>query len=918
MSISRVSDWKGPGTLVALVFVLAMPAIGSAQTRSSLGGTIRDSSGAVLPGVTMTLASPNLVGGSQTGVTDAVGTYRFTELMAGVYEITAELAGFRAIKRTGLVLGSSGTLTVDLSLEVAAVRDLVTVTGSAPTVDVTTAASVPVLGKELLQSIPVSTDRRLVSNLIELVPGGYGRSSFGGANDANLLMADGVPVGHPARGGIVGSYGISYNWLEEVEYVAVGAAAEFGEFSGNATNFRLRSGSNLFSGLVEQVIAIPRWTGDNRHTELERRRFTPLLIDGSWEFTGQVGGPLKKDRVFFFAGANWVSKKVASRNPERTIDNERWRRLLLKGNWAVSSNVKLEAFVAPDRLRETGGSQQLPLGALARPETALDYLRPATVYNARLTWTPSPNTLVEIRQSGMNFSEIGDPTPPNTRSAPSPRSDQLTGISSVTRSTYWTDDSSRYMTTATLTRHLDNVLGGDHDLKLGLEFERMRSRREDGFPGGMSFQDFGGVPNQVTLWAGDIAEGRTRRTTFFAQDKWNATRKVTLEPGVRININRGSVRSGGTLFSTNAVSPRMGLAWDVAEDHKTVVRTHFGLLGDGVFTGSVDFMDTTLQTPRITARVLGPNEFQELTRFTPATNQGIGTDLKHPYVRQFQIGIQREFFADFSIEGQFIHRDFRNILAMIDTNSRYEQVQRPDPGPDGQLGTADDAGLIDVYNLLNPGQAFYLMINPGDDIAYRNYKGVQITGKKRYSRNWQMLAAYTYSKSDGTANTGQADNAGFGGSTGRGGVFANPNAAINSAGTPLRIFTHQLKLEGSYRVPVWGGAQVSAVYLYISGAPWGRTAIIRGLAQGNETIRIEPRGTRETPPLKQLDLRVEKTFSHGRRTAGVYLDIFNATDRGNSILRFGSGVTEASGANFGLPGNWIDPRTFQVGLRLNF
>ena len=326
--------------------------------------------------------------------------------------------------------------------------------------------------------------------------------------------------------------------------------------------------------------------------------------------------------------------------------------------------------------------------------------------------------------------------------------------------------------------------------------------------------------------------------------------------------------------------------------------------------------DTAKQTPQITARVLGPDTYQELTRVSPQTNLGIDKDLKPSYVEQFYVGIERELKSRFSVGAQYIHREFRNILGVVDTNSQYAPVQRQDPGQDGVLGTLDDGGMLTVYNLLNPGQSFYLMTNPAD--AFRHYNGLQIVGTKRYDQNWEASMSYVFSRAFGTANNKQGDEAALGTETGQGGVFSDPNRAINSAGRPSSDFTHQFKLSGTYRVPLAGGIQVSPVYRYVSGAPWGRTVLIRGLAQGNATVRVEPRGTREGRGVSQLDLRVEKLVRFGRYTAGVYGDIFNVNNYGGPIVRFSASAVESSGASFGLPPNWIDPRTVQVGLRLNF
>ena len=152
------------------------------------------------------------------------------------------------------------------------------------------------------------------------------------------------------------------------------------------------------------------------------------------------------------------------------------------------------------------------------------------------------------------------------------------------------------------------------------------------------------------------------------------------------------------------------------------------------------------------------------------------------------------------------------------------------------------------------------------------------------------------------------------------GAFADPNHGINDQGDAVFDYTSQVKLDGTYRVPAFGGFNVSAVYRYTTGLAWGRIATIRGLAQGNEVVRIEPRGTRRTDPINNVDFRVEKTFPVGAsdRRIGVYLDIFNVNNQGVIDNGVRTGVIDSSGTTFGNPNNWINPRLARLGVRFTF
>ena len=155
---------------------------------------------------------------------------------------------------------------------------------------------------------------------------------------------------------------------------------------------------------------------------------------------------------------------------------------------------------------------------------------------------------------------------------------------------------------------------------------------------------------------------------------------------------------------------------------------------------------------------------------------------------------------------------------------------------------------------------------------------------------------------------------------GQSGVFANPNRAINSDGAVVFDYTHHFKAEGTYRLPLWGGFNISGVYRYITGAAWGRRATIRDLDQGSESVRIEPRGTRRVDALNNVDLRVEKTFVFGQqsRTAGLFVDVFNVNNQGIPDSTISRPITDTSGSPFGDPRGWINPRLVRVGVRFTF
>lgn len=893
--------------LCGAAWLLATAPIG-AQTRSSITGIVTDPSAAILPGVTVTLTSPDLVGGAQTTVTGQDGAYRFSDLPPGVYDVHAQLSGFQSFDRSELRLLFGTTLTVDFVLAVGSVTERMVVVGRAPAVDVTTARSTSKIDEHLILATPTVTDQRNGLEIMAMSPGINLRSALGAARDANEVLLDGSPATAPERQATNAAV-INSDWMEEIQVVAVGANAEYGEFSGAVVNFVLRGGSNEKHGLLEYRKVPGSWIGNNvgNLSAALQTRFTGTTILTQWDANAQMGGPIVQDRLFYFGGFQKIRNDTiaagAPLTPGPTTQSQ-WR-ALGKLTWAAANNVRVEGSVQSNKVRLEGNGS-----GTATPETGSVNSEPNTLVSTRATWTANAKTLVEVRVGGLRYEQSIDPKTGGRTGAP-PHRDTITGISSVNLASYRFLHETRFGFGGSVTRYEDHALGQHHELKAGVDVNRIGFYSESGFPGGLSFVDRSGQPDQVTIWAGDTISASGTRTTFYVQDAWRITDRVRLEPGLRVSFNRGSTPTAGSVYSTTPIDPRLGLAWDVAKDHKTVVRAHYGRYHEAFGTTEYQFTDTATQTVQITARVNGPGNYTELTRLTPANNLLVDSNIKQAYMDQYMLGIERELFTDFSLSAQYIQRNSDDQFNWLDTKSIYTPVSVQDPGKDNVLGTADDGAFFTAYNLTNPGVGNRVFANIGS----RRYRGLQLVAQKRYSKNWQVLAGYTRSRAEGSVNNQILDN--YGG-TAANNPFLSPNNAINSVGRNTLDPPHQLLLRGSYRFDVLGGFNVGPSYRYISGNAMSRTAVFR-LTQGNTTIRVEPRGTFPTEATNSVDVRFDKTFPLGTkaRLLSIYLDVFNLNNQG---VATGAAApnTEASGATYGVPTAWATPRTFLISGRLTF
>ena len=298
--------------VVAVLLLLATPAFSQ-----DVAGIVRDTSGAILPGVTVEAASPALIEKARTVVSDGSGQYRFVALEPGTYSMTFTLPGFTTVKREGIELTGAGVTTINADLRVGTVEETVTVSGATPVVDTQTSTKREVvLADEVLASVPVT---RTYGSVLAMVPGvqsltldvnstqsvggtatNFFFTSRGGRGNEGTVQVDGMNVGSAFGGGGVSSFAYDFVNAQEVQVTVAGGMGEV-DRGGPAFNIIPKTGGNTFNGTAFLSTAGEWSQGSNLDDELRAAGITepPGLIK-NYDTNLAIGGPIKRDRLWFF------------------------------------------------------------------------------------------------------------------------------------------------------------------------------------------------------------------------------------------------------------------------------------------------------------------------------------------------------------------------------------------------------------------------------------------------------------------------------------------------------------------------------------------------------------------------------------------------------------------------------------------
>ena len=302
---------KSRQILLVVSMILALPL--SAYAQASIAGVVKDASGAVLPGVTVEATSPVLIEKARTAVTDGAGQYRIVDLRAGAYTVSFTLVGFSTVRREGIELTGSFTAVVNADLKVGALAETITVTGETPIVDTQSVRRQTTISSDLITAIPSARSYAGLMTLmpntvvatgaasdVQVVPGMVVFGGAGGRSNEGRLQLDGISVGSAFNGGGVSAYIADVGNAQEVAMTTSGGLGE-AEVGGPSLNVVPKTGGNTVKGSVYLSGVTKGMIGSNYTDDLKARGLsTPGSNTKIWDFNGAVGGPIKKDRLWFF------------------------------------------------------------------------------------------------------------------------------------------------------------------------------------------------------------------------------------------------------------------------------------------------------------------------------------------------------------------------------------------------------------------------------------------------------------------------------------------------------------------------------------------------------------------------------------------------------------------------------------------
>ncbi len=911
--------------VVSLRFVAMAGNASAGQADASIYGLVTDESGGVLPGVTVTVTSPALQVPTVSIVSDTTGEYRLTPLPIGTYRVEYSLQGFQTVRHEDIRLTVGFAAKLDVKMHVGSLEETITVTGAASVVDVTATASSMVLTKETLELTP--TSRQSLASLFAQAPGVRSNLDVGGntLNAIPAVSAFGQP-GEPQTfiEGVIstalqstGGNGNYWDYLavEEAQMSTVGNSAEM-MTRGVLVNAVVKSGGNQFHGVGGFSTSGHQFQSSNIDDSLRAQGISTgnkLLYRN--DLHADFGGKIIQDKLWFYVAGR------DSRTSEEVLD-------AFKPDGSPQTTKDIGAFHTEKvTYQMTPGNRLIGFNQFTWKDTiegitqftAWETRTQRTVknYNYKVEWQAQKSNWLVMSVQGSYYGHGAAPG-----AAPNYAPGQVYTIDITTQRetgpslrTGQRNLAQMRDAKVKMTVFRPRLFLGDHEFKAGLNntFSELgrtnpisedlpsynyRLRFQNNSPIEIEIPNTPNIPRQVGNYTG-----------VFVQDRWTIGRRLTLDLGLRRAHDVGYVTAAcrdaalapgqfvfpaqcfpQTNFPTwNPWDPRIHVAFDVTGDGKTVVKGGFGNFSHPTFLDELATLDAVAPgTARYRWRDVNGNRNYDAgeVNLDPKgpdfITQSIvvgraNPNLIEPTSNEYMASVERQLMTNLAVRVLSVYSKNINNYRVTNVMRPYDSygvpVTRPDPGPDGRVGTADDPGVNFTYYEYSPalvGQQFEVPMYVNDRKRDQTYKSFEVGAIKQYAEHWHLSASFSATHKHAPLISGlipseSAQQAGQG-------AADNPNAEIN---TDDISWERNHKVSGSYEFPY--ALRLGVNYQHRSGIPFARQVLF----SGGQTIpsivlNVEPIGTQKRPDINLVDLRVERTFTFWKhKKLSTRLNIYN-------------------------------------------